>query len=136
VLGQRPGASISGRIGPDRHIEEKPEQPPVGAGTGEKSILWHDQDHDRSVRVTEIADRFAGLQKRLPGIWSAIVSEPACAHTSIILPSFSVDQDELNKVVGAVHYEERLLFALIRLRNPNARLIYISSQPIHPDIVD
>jgi hypothetical protein len=35
-----------------------------------------------------------------------------------------------------VHYDERLLFALIRLRNPNARLIYISSQPIHPDIVD
>jgi hypothetical protein len=45
-------------------------------------------------------------------------------------------RDELAKVLGAACYEERLLFALIRLRNPNARLIYVTSQPVNPDIVD
>ncbi len=57
-------------------------------------------------------------------------------HTSVIVPSLSVNQEELKKVAGAVFYEERLLFALIRLRNPNARVIYVTSQPVHPDIID
>ena len=54
----------------------------------------------------------------------------------MIVPSLSVNQEELAKVTGAAFYEERLMFALIRLRNPNARLIYVTSQPVHPDIVD
>lgn len=28
------------------------------------------------------------------------------------------------------------MFALIRLQNPNARVIYVTSQPVHPDIVE
>jgi hypothetical protein len=39
-------------------------------------------------------------------------------------------------VLGSPHYEERLLFALIRLKNSNARVIYVTSQPLNPDIVD
>ena len=81
-------------------------------------------------------ERFRALQKRLPAIWSALGSDTDYAHTSVIVPSLSVNQEELAKVIGASFYEERLLFALIRLRNPNARVIYITSQPLHPDIVD
>jgi hypothetical protein len=33
-------------------------------------------------------------------------------------------------------YEERLLFLLIRLRNPRAHVIYVTSQPVHPLILD
>jgi hypothetical protein len=33
-------------------------------------------------------------------------------------------------------YEERLLFLLIRLRNPLGRMVYITSQPIHPMILE
>ena len=33
-------------------------------------------------------------------------------------------------------YEERLLFLLIRLRNPRARVVYVTSQPVHPMILD
>ncbi len=69
-------------------------------------------------------------------MWSALSSDPAYEHTSVIVPSLSVNQEELGKVIGASFYEERLLFALIRLRNPNARVIYITSQPVHPDIID
>ena len=40
------------------------------------------------------------------------------------------------KIRGVHHYEERLLFSLIRLRNPETRIIYVTSQPLHPSIVD
>ena len=37
---------------------------------------------------------------------------------------------------GAAFYEERLLFLLIRLRNPRAHVVYVTSQPVHPLILD
>ena len=81
-------------------------------------------------------EKFQALKRRLPAIWSALSSDPRFEHTSVIVPSLSVNQEELAKVTGAAFYEERLLFALIRLRNPNARVIYVTSQPVHPDIID
>lgn len=80
--------------------------------------------------------RFNLLKAQLPKIYAEFQTDPDYEHTSIIVPSLSVNQEELAKVLGASLYEERLLFALIRLRNPNARVIYISSQPVNPDIVD
>jgi len=84
----------------------------------------------------EESRRFAALNARLQTIWSNLQTDAEYEHTSLIVPSLSVNQEELAKVLGAAHYEERLLFALIRLRNPNARVIYVTSQPVHPDIVD
>jgi len=81
-------------------------------------------------------EEFRRLQEKLLPIWTATHANDSFSHTSVIVPSLSVDQEELSKVQGASFYEERLLFALIRLRNPNARLIYVTSQPVHPDIVD
>lgn len=54
----------------------------------------------------------------------------------LVLPSFSIDQREGQKVPGFLHYEERLLFSLIRLRNPHTRLIYVTAQPLSPIIID
>jgi len=42
----------------------------------------------------------------------------------------------LRKLVGAPFYEERLLLLLIRLRNPQAHVVYVTSQPVHPLILD
>ncbi len=57
-------------------------------------------------------------------------------HTSVVVPSLSLDQTELRKLAGASFYEERLLFLLIRLRNPQARMVYVTSQPVHPIILE
>lgn len=54
----------------------------------------------------------------------------------LVVPSFSLDQRVGQKVPGFIHYEERLLFSLIRLRNPHTRLIYVTAQPFAPLIVD
>ncbi len=57
-------------------------------------------------------------------------------HTSVIVPSLTLDQSELRKLPGANFYEERLLFLLIRLRNPRARMVYVTSQAVHPIILE
>lgn len=81
-------------------------------------------------------EKFEALKPNLVRIWTELQTGSDYEHTSLIVPSLSVNQEELSKVLGSSHYEERLLFALIRLKNPNARLIYVTSQPVHPDIVD
>ncbi len=80
--------------------------------------------------------RFAEIQARLPELWRAVHEAPDAAHTSVVIPSISFDPDEIAKIAGAACYEERLLFSLIRLRHPKARVLYVSSQPIHPEIID
>jgi hypothetical protein len=53
-----------------------------------------------------------------------------------VVPSLTLDPDSLAKIAGITFYEERLLFLLIRLRNPRARMVYVTSLPIHPLVVD
>jgi len=62
--------------------------------------------------------------------------DPQYAHTSVVVPSLSVDQGELAKIPGAAYYEERLLFTLIRLASPKARVVFVTSQPIHADVLE
>lgn len=76
------------------------------------------------------------LQSRLPELWTLINSGAPREHTSVVVPSLSFDLDEIAKISGASFYEERLLFILMRLRHPLARVIYITSHPIHEDIID
>ncbi len=79
---------------------------------------------------------FRALQERLPLLWTTIQADNSLPVCSVVIPSLSMDPNELRKVEGVTYYEERLLFSLIRLRNPNARVLYVSSLPIHPDIVE
>ena len=81
-------------------------------------------------------ERFHQLQADLKNRWHSIDDFDRAPRQILVVPSLSLDQAELSKVKGVHHYEERLLFALIRLRNPETRLIYVTSQPLHPSIVD
>jgi hypothetical protein len=85
--------------------------------------------------ATEI-DAFDALKPRLAALWSTIFPGDEEHYTSVVVPSLTLDQDELRKLPGATFYEERLLFLLIRLRNPRARLVYVTSQPIHPLLLE
>ncbi len=80
--------------------------------------------------------RFRELQSKLRGVWEGIQSSPHWDHTSVVVPSLSFDGEELSKIQGVPFYEERLLFTLMRLRHPGAHVIYVTGQPIHPEIVD
>ncbi|MCA9737448.1 MAG: carboxylate-amine ligase [Gemmatimonadetes bacterium] len=84
----------------------------------------------------EELEEFERLKRQLPDTARSILHEPGFEHTTVVVPSISVNQEELRKIKGASFYEERLLFTLIRLANPAARLVYVTSQPIHPDILE
>lgn len=79
---------------------------------------------------------FRELQPRLLSVWEALSMRDEEPHTSVVVPSLTLDQSELKKLAGVSFYEERLLFLLIRLRNPRARVVYVTSQPVHPMILD
>ena len=79
--------------------------------------------------------RFAELKQHLPEVLHSYRAKRA-VHTSVVVPSISVNQEELAKVEGSSFYEERLLFTLIRLANPLSRVIYVTSQPVHGEILE
>ena len=83
----------------------------------------------------EIAE-FERLKPRLRDLWSALSAREEEPYTSVVIPSLTLDQAELAKLEAASFYEERLLFLLIRLRNPQAHMVYVTSQPIHPLILE
>ena len=83
----------------------------------------------------ELAE-FERLKPRLREVWNAISLRDEEPHTSVVVPSLTLDQSELRKLEGSSFYEERLLFLLIRLRNPRARVVFVTSQPVHPLILE
>jgi hypothetical protein len=83
----------------------------------------------------ELAE-FEILKPRLAEVWDSISGRDDQPHTSVVVPSLTLDQAELRKLEGASFYEERLLFLLIRLRNPRARVVFVTSQPVHPLVLE
>src|SRR5580765_5323753 len=87
-----------------------------------------------AVSEAEARARFDVLQQQLVPLWKSIQSFNQDPQTIVVVPSLSVDTSFHGAQQQA--YEERYLFLLLLLRQPNARLIYVTSQAIHPDIVD
>jgi hypothetical protein len=79
---------------------------------------------------------FEELKPRLRDVWGTLMLRDLEPHTSVVVPSLTLDRTGLSKLPGASFYEERLLFLLIRLRNPRARVVYVTSQPVHPLILE
>ena len=78
---------------------------------------------------------FKNLQARLPDIYRNIAADRRVAHTTIVVPSLSLDPEELAKIEGTMYYEERMLCMLMLLRRPRTRIIFVTSTPIHPIII-
>src|SRR5213083_585257 len=77
---------------------------------------------------------FEQLQKKLVPLWKSIERFNQDPQTIVVVPSMSIDAIGSGTVVQA--YEERFLFLLLLLRQPRARLIYVTSQTILPNIID
>lgn len=65
-----------------------------------------------------------------------LLSKGGQAYTLVVLPSLTFDPDLLVKVPGVVHYEERLLVSLLRLRDPRLRLVFCSSLDLSDQVID
>ncbi|ACK72008.1 conserved hypothetical protein [Gloeothece citriformis PCC 7424] len=81
-------------------------------------------------------ERFRELQNQLRQRWQQADILEQDDNDILVIPSFSIDQRVGQKVAGFLHYEERLLFSLIRLRNPKTRLIYVTAQPLSRMVID
>ncbi len=79
---------------------------------------------------------FERLKPRMAEVWRLLNAEPDQPCTTVVVPSLTLNPEELTKLEGVPFYEERLLFLLIRLRDPRARVVYVTSQPVHPMILD
>ncbi|HEY6547055.1 MAG TPA: carboxylate-amine ligase, partial [Vicinamibacteria bacterium] len=76
------------------------------------------------------------MKPRLAALWKDVFPRDDQAYTSVVVPSVTVEAEALARHGEALHYEEALLFLLIRLRNPRARLIYVTSLPLPQSVLD
>jgi len=79
---------------------------------------------------------FADLQRGLAPMFSRVFADPKARRTVIVIPSMSLDHEELAKLRGASRYEERFLCLLMLLQLPATRVVYITSEPVAASIVD
>jgi hypothetical protein len=84
--------------------------------------------------AAESQDEFDRLQKKLVPLWKSIERFNQDPQTIVVVPSMSVEAIGAGAVMQA--YEERFLFLLLLLRQPRARLVYVTSQAILPSIID
>jgi hypothetical protein len=88
-------------------------------------------------------EEFQRLKPKLASVWGMLTANENQPSTSVVVPSLTLDAEELTldaeeltKLAGASYYEKKLLFLLIRLRNPRAHVVYVTSQPVHPLTLD
>jgi hypothetical protein len=79
---------------------------------------------------------FAELQRGLAPMFSRVFSDTAAPRTVVVIPSMSLDHEELAKLTGASRYEERFLCLLMLLRLPATRVVYITSEAVSPPIIE
>ncbi|HEX2266980.1 MAG TPA: peptide ligase PGM1-related protein [Actinomycetota bacterium] len=86
-------------------------------------------------RVGSASSSFDDLQRKLVPLWNSIRAFNQDEQTIVVVPSITLGLErDGGSAIQAL--EERFLFLLLLLRQPRARLIYVTSQMIHPSIID
>jgi len=80
-------------------------------------------------------ERFDRLQQRMAAVWSAMrLNEEG--ESVVVVPSVTLDRVGERSGSLAQAYEERFLFLLLLLRQPRLRMIYVTSMPVAPAVVE
>ena len=92
----------------------------------------------RMTRATpdQVRKRYAALQSRLKSLFQRIKDDTLAPRTVVVVPSLSLDPQVLATIGAASHYEERMLSMLMLLRMPRTRVVFLTSTPLAPSIVD
>jgi hypothetical protein len=78
--------------------------------------------------------RYQRLQGRMPSVWDAMrldLDDESVVVIPSVTPSGAAGSGTMTQA-----YEERFLFLLLLLRQPRLRMIYVTSMPIDPRIVE
>jgi hypothetical protein len=86
------------------------------------------------VSAEQAAAQFDQLQRKLVPLWQLIESFNQQEQTIVVVPSISIDMAVRGFEIQG--YEERFLFLLLLLAQPRARMIYVTSQAIHPSVIE
>lgn len=88
-------------------------------------------------RMTETEwGEFERLQQRLPTLFSKVFDDYAAERTVVVVPGLSLDPEVLATVSGVRCYEERMLSMLMLLRMPSTHVVFVTSMPIDPAVID
>ncbi|MGH8969342.1 MAG: peptide ligase PGM1-related protein [Actinomycetes bacterium] len=79
--------------------------------------------------------RFDELQRLMPGVWD-VMRLNLQDESVVVVPSVTLDRVGERSGSMAQAYEERFLFLLLLLRQPRLRMIYVTSSPVRPAIVE
>jgi hypothetical protein len=91
-------------------------------------------------RLSELSEHernrlFARVQQRTPAVWDQIRLDHQ-DESVVIVPSVTIDRTKPGAGSFGQAFEERFLFLLLLLRQPRLRMIYVTSMPIKPSIVE
>jgi PGM1 C-terminal domain/ATP-grasp domain len=80
-------------------------------------------------------ERFDRLQQRMPQVWERMrLNEEG--ESVVVVPSVTLDRvTERSGSLGQA-MEERFLFLLLLLREPRLRMVYVTSMPVAPTIIE
>jgi hypothetical protein len=92
---------------------------------------WLPHDLDERQRY----ERFDRLQERMPSVWGAMRLD-AEGESVVVIPSVSLDRVGERSGSLTQAYEERFLFMLLLLRQPRLRMVYVTSMPVAPAILE
>ena len=94
----------------------------------------------RAPRLSDLNERernnlFARVQERMPVVWNSMRLGLE-DESVVVLPSVTLDRTTPGSGSMGQAFEERFLFLLLLLRQPRLRMIYVTSMPIRPSIVE
>jgi hypothetical protein len=79
--------------------------------------------------------RFDVLQARMDGVWESMrLNHPD--ESVVVVPSITLDRAVQTSGTLTQAMEERFLFLLMLLRQPRLRMVYVTSMPIAPEIIE
>ncbi len=79
--------------------------------------------------------RFDELQARMGGVWEAMRLNHD-DESVVVVPSITLDRATASSGTITQSMEERFLFLLMLLRQPRLRMVYVTSLPIAPEIIE
>jgi hypothetical protein len=79
--------------------------------------------------------RFDVLQSRMLEVWDAMRLNHD-DESVVVVPSITLDRAVAASGSLTQAYEERFLFLLVLLRQPRLRMVYVTSMPIAPEIIE
>lgn len=80
-------------------------------------------------------ERFSRLQRRMTAVWD-VRGLNLEGESVVVIPSVTLDRAVASSGSLTQAYEERFLFLLLLLRQPRLRMIYVTSMPVAPTIIE